>query len=85
MRVLIEGSYWKTEEGEYNVQISCDPKQSEILYEAFQGWFNVAEGVDSRKEKKILIFRKAFCAQEEFTKLVAELKHNNIINLKEIT
>ena len=85
MSVLTEGSYWKTGEGEYNVQVSCEQHQSEMLYEAFHDWSNVAEGVDSRKEKKILIFRKAFRTQEEFTKLVAKLKHNNIINLKEIT
>mgnify|MGYP003113725993 CR=1 FL=1 len=85
MHALLEGVYWETGNNEYNIQVQCNTDKVTPVTKVFQGWINVAEGIDSEKDEKILIFKKKFSERGEFKRLVRDLKYNNIINLKEVT
>lgn len=83
MNKVPKGVYWKTEENVYNVQIHCAEAQANTIRHVFSDWFDVAQGVDTAKTEKILIFKKRMNKQE-FNKLLNNLTLNRNIILKEV-
>lgn len=80
MSRLMTGHYWKVSENELSVQVSYEAENEEIIYDFFSGWTNVGEGIDPKKDKKILIFKKSFSNTTEFDKIINTLsKHNTIL------
>ena len=80
----LEGVYWNVGENEYNLQLSFPASKTSYVLEKFEDWSHVAEGEDSKQDKKIIIFRKKFPDRLEMRKLVKDLRYNKIL-LKEVT
>jgi len=77
---LMTGHYWKVSDNELSVQVSYEAENEEIIYDFFSGWTSVGEGIDPKKDKKILIFKKSFSNTTEFDKIINTLsKHNTIL------
>ncbi len=85
MTDLIEGAYWKTDEREYNIQISYPKERRAMVKSLFSGWDVIGTGQDPRSSKRILIFRKKILKTRDFRAIIKGLNHNQTINLKEIT
>lgn len=82
MSKLMTGHYWKVSDNELSVQVSYKEENEEIIYDFFSDWTNVGEGIDTKRDKKILIFKKSFANTTEFVKIINTLNKNNTI-LKE--
>ena len=80
---LPEGTYWKTDEEEYNVQIHCTKSLVYTISEIFSDWTKVADGVDPSKNEKILIFKKN-TKEKDFNRMLSEITTHQTINLKEV-
>jgi len=77
---LMTGHYWKVSDNELSVQVYYEEENEEIIYDFFSDWINVGEGIDPKKDKKILIFKKSFSNTTEFDKIINTLsKHNTIL------
>ena len=83
MSKLPEGAYWKTDEEEYNVQIHCTKGNVLAITEVFSDWTKIAEGIDTAKDEKILIFRKK-TKEKDFNKMLSKITTHQTINLKEV-
>ena len=82
MSRLLDGYYWKTGENEIKVQISYEAKNENMITEMFSEWQKIAEGVDNRRKRNILIFKKSFADRRNLSKFVDSL-NDKILNLKE--
>lgn len=82
MSKLMTGHYWKVSDNELSVQVSYKEENEEIIYDFFSDWINVGEGIDTKNDKKILIFKKSFSNTTEFDKIINTINKNNTI-LKE--
>jgi len=77
---LMTGHYWKVSDNELSIQVCYEAENEEIIYDFFSDWINVGEGIDTKKDKKILIFKKSFSNTTEFDKIINTLsKHNTIL------
>jgi len=85
MNDLIEGAYWKTDEREYNIQISYPKERKAMVKNLFSDWDIIGTGKDPRSNKRILIFRKKILKTRDFRAIIKSLNHNQTISLKEIT
>lgn len=81
--IAMEGTYWKIEENEYNIQISFRPENKSELLNTFHNWSNIANGFDPAREEEIVILRKKFATRSDFMKMIRDLKRQQIIFLKE--
>ena len=82
MSRLLDGYYWKTGENEIKVQISYEAKNENMITEMFSEWQKIAEGIDNKRKRNILIFKKSFADRRNFSKFVDSL-NDKILNLKE--
>jgi|TARA_B100001094_G_scaffold327093_1_gene384514 hypothetical protein len=81
--ITMEGTYWKIEENEYNIQISFRPENKSELLNTFHNWSSIANGFDPSREEEIVILRKKFATRSDFMKMIRDLKRQQIIFLKE--
>jgi hypothetical protein len=85
MNDRIVGAYWKTDEREYNIQISYPKERRALVRNLFSDWTVIGSGQDPRSNRKILIFRKKIPKAGDFRAIVRNLNQNQTINLKEAT
>lgn len=82
MSRFLDGYYWKTGENEIKVQVTYEVENENVITEMFSEWKTIAEGVDNKRKKKILIFKKSFADRKNFSKFVKSL-NTKITQLKE--
>jgi len=80
-----EGTYWTTNENEYNIQIHCAQNLVSIITEMFFDWTQAAHGYDPSKDQTILIFKKKITKEKEFNRLLNNINTHQTINLKEVS
>lgn len=72
------GVFWKQED-EYRVQISFPSGTEDRVVDMFPGWLNVGKGIDTTKDREILIFKKVFTNSDDFGQFIRDMNNNNII------